>query len=67
MKTQISTLLSELYELDPELKKREFELTNILAEMLKQKPDTHFDENFRKELRLKLDSEMNRLKQHSRH
>jgi hypothetical protein len=58
MKTQISKLLSELYALDPELAKKEPELTKILTEMLTQKPDTRFDENFRAQLRQKLSAEI---------
>lgn len=65
MKTQIAKLLAELYVLDPELIKKESELTVILTEMLNNKPDTHFDENFRKELKSKLYAEMKRMKHHT--
>lgn len=65
MKTKIAKLLAELYALDPELAKKESELTSILTEMLIKKPDTHFDEDFRKELKSKLYAEMHRMKNYS--
>lgn len=58
MKTQITQLLSELYQLDPELQKQEPQLIRILEKMTANKPDTHFDEAFRSELKTKLLSEI---------
>jgi hypothetical protein len=63
MNNQIQDLLRELYQADPELKNQEAELIKIINFMLKEKPNTKFDENFRLELRQRLLAKADELKE----
>ncbi len=47
-------LLEELYAVDPNLKTREKELTEIIIVLLKSKPNITLDENFKERLRMEL-------------
>lgn len=58
MKTSINKLLQELYQIDPELQRQEAQIVKILEKMTLDKPDTHFDETFRNELKTKLLAEI---------
>jgi uncharacterized secreted protein with C-terminal beta-propeller domain len=48
---QISELLSELYELEPQLKEREAEIRSVIVELISSKPDTGFDPEFAQTLK----------------
>ncbi len=50
----ISSLLSELYELEPSLREKEDAIKKIITSMTKNRPDVVIDENFRSELRKKI-------------
>lgn len=63
MNDQIKNLLEELYQADPGLKNQEAELIKIINFMLKEKPNTKFDENFRLELRQRLLAKAEELKE----
>lgn len=54
MHTQLEKILSDLYQSDPSLKQHDQVLRKLVVELLELKPDTHFDESFRQELRRKL-------------
>jgi len=54
MKNNIQEILKEIYDIDPTLKGREEELTNALEKMLKMKPVSKIDENFKNDLRQRL-------------
>ncbi|EKE29518.1 MAG: hypothetical protein ACD_2C00156G0008 [uncultured bacterium (gcode 4)] len=54
MKTDFKKILRELYSLDPSLEEKEEKILQILEEMITNKPDTHFDEKFKEELRAKV-------------
>jgi hypothetical protein len=54
MHTQLENILAELYQSDPSLKQHDQVLRKLVVELLEMKPDTHFDESFRQELRRKL-------------
>jgi hypothetical protein len=58
MKHSITELLSELYLLDPALKNQEIELVKLLEKMTAHKPETHFNEAFKAELKSKLMKEI---------
>jgi len=51
---EIKSILDELYQIDQSFKQYEKQLIKIINQMLNNKPDTKFDENFRRELKLKL-------------
>ncbi|NUM25368.1 MAG: hypothetical protein HUU49_01955 [Candidatus Buchananbacteria bacterium] len=57
MANEIKTILAELYQLDPELKKYEPDLIRIVSEIIKVKPNTKFDKKFAAQLRSQLLSE----------
>jgi hypothetical protein len=63
MNNQIQELLNELYQADPELKNQEAELIKIINFMLKEKPQTKFDDNFKLELRQRLLAKADELKE----
>jgi hypothetical protein len=54
MHTQLEHILADLYQSDPSLKQHDQILRKLVIELLELKPDTHFDESFRQELRRKL-------------
>lgn len=64
MTPEIQQLLAELYQLEPQLKNQEQELIKIINHMLKEKPQTRFDENFRNELRTRLLARAEELKKY---
>ncbi len=47
-------ILEDLYLIDPSLKAHEQKLITLIDELMKSKPDTHFDESFARELKKKL-------------
>lgn len=51
MEKNIQSILEELYIIDPGLKSHESEIAQIIADMVKHKPDTQFDEQFSRELK----------------
>lgn len=53
----IDKIMSELYKIDPELKKHEKDLKKVVAKMIQTKPNTKFDKNFAKKLKKQLLSE----------
>lgn len=52
--TDINQILNELYEIDPALRQYEKEITKLIGEMLRVRPDTKFDAAFAAQLREKL-------------
>lgn len=50
MKNHIDHIVDELCQLDPQLEKKRPDLRKMVAEILKHKPDTKFDEAFKKKL-----------------
>lgn len=54
MDKNISNILKELYELDPELKKKEKELVKLITAMTLNRPETGFDVNFARKLKSQL-------------
>lgn len=50
----INEILEDLYAIEPELRKKEAELTKIVQSLLDSKPDTRFDEVFAARLRAEL-------------
>ncbi len=54
MEKNIQHILQELYAIDPGLKKHEIEIAQVIEAMTRQKPDTKYDENFAKELRMRV-------------
>lgn len=51
-------LLEELYKIEPELREKEGQIEEIVAQMLVHKPITKVSENFKKVLKNRLISEM---------
>ena len=67
MNNEIKTFLDELIQADPELKNYQADLERIIITMLKNKPNTNFDEQFKQRLRQELlvkitDLKKNRVK-----
>lgn len=60
MDNQIQNILKDLYELEPNLHKRERELVKIVHEIMSLKPDTKFDDAFRQQLRMRLMAQADR-------
>lgn len=58
MKKSLKKVLDELYEIDSDLKNREKELLEIVEKMLELKPNLKIDENFKNELRQKINDEI---------
>lgn len=54
MENLIKEIMDELFAIDPSLKKYQKELEAATAKMIANKPDDRFDENFRRELKMKL-------------
>ncbi len=54
MEKNIQFILDELYRIDPELKNHQVEIAQIVESMIKNKPNTQFDENFARELKTKV-------------
>ncbi len=54
MENFYQAILTELYQLDPGLKKYEKQLITIMEELIKSKPDVSLDESFRQELKTQL-------------
>ncbi len=54
MEKNIQFILDELYQIDPELKNHQAEIAQIVDTMMKNKPNTQFDENFARELKTKV-------------
>jgi hypothetical protein len=54
MHNQLENILADLYQSDPSLKQHDQVLRKLVVELLELKPNTHFDESFRQELRRKL-------------
>ena len=50
-KTELNLILQELYSWNPDLKKREIELINLINKMVEAKPDTKFDKSFAESLK----------------
>lgn len=50
----IQKILEDLYLIDPSLKTHEAKLIALIEELVKSKPDTHFDASFARELKTKL-------------
>jgi hypothetical protein len=57
MNDQINKILSDLYGIDPEFKKYEDRLINMISELLSSRPEAEIDDEFVKELRLKVMAE----------
>lgn len=55
-------ILTELYQNDPDLKKYEKQLINLMDELIKSKPDVSLDESFRQQLKVQLLSKTNTIK-----
>lgn len=51
---QLNELLEDLYAIDPELKKYESDLRNMVSQLLESRPDTKFNESFARDLKEKL-------------
>lgn len=51
MQEKIQEILEDIYAIDPELKNQEKKLIKIMDELIKRKPDTHFDEEFKEKLK----------------
>lgn len=62
MNAQIKEILEELYLLDSSLKNSEIELVRIISKMIDSKPDTHFSESFKMELKNKIIKQINESK-----
>jgi len=58
MNQHVTDILQDLYRLDPELKKDEERIVRIIDKLLAARPETGFDENFRRELRSKVLAEL---------
>ncbi len=56
MEQLINQIISELYVIDPELKKYEKQLGQLIAELIATKPNVSVDETFAKNLRKKLEA-----------
>lgn len=54
MENFYQSILAELYQLDPSLKKYEKQLIILMEELIKSKPDIALDESFRQELKTQL-------------
>lgn len=54
MDSKLSSILEDLYKLDPELREREAELVPVLEALLRAKPDIELDATFAARLRQKL-------------
>jgi hypothetical protein len=50
----IQYILDELYQVDPELKNHQVEIAAIVTDMMKHKPHTQFDEQFARELKVRV-------------
>lgn len=53
-KTTLQSILEDLYALDPSFREHEKELTLLLSELIRNKPDVELDERFVRELRANL-------------
>lgn len=62
MDARIKEILDELYVIDISFKKNETELIKIITKMIDGKPDTHFSETFKLELREKILKQINSWK-----
>lgn len=54
MNNKILQILDELYQIDSSLRNKEEELIKVIAKMIDGKPETHFNENFKNELKEKI-------------
>lgn len=54
MNTNITKILQEIYEIDPELREYEDDLVKIVNKLMSSRPDTKFDQAFASKLRLEL-------------
>lgn len=61
MDNQIKKILENLYEIDGELKNMEQDLIKIIQKLIKNKPDTNFDEKFAEELKLEILKKVEKL------
>lgn len=57
MKNNIKQIIDELYAIDPELKKYEDRIVKIVEKFAESKPDTKFNEEFAKALKVRILSE----------
>ncbi len=57
MNDQILKILSDLYQIDPDLKNNEKELVEIIKRLMENKPEVRIDEQFSKILREQLEKE----------
>jgi len=60
---QLKIILGDLYAADPNLRQYEGELAKIIQEIIDLKPEIKFDENFRVELKEKLDQRARQLQE----
>ena len=63
MNKKIKKILNELYKIDSDLKKHEADLAELIAVMLKNKPEPVVDEKFIVELRQKLQTKARKMQQ----
>jgi hypothetical protein len=54
MNPEIQKILNDIYEADPGLRGRELEIMAIVEDLVRARPDTQFDENFRARLRAEI-------------
>lgn len=62
MKNNINQILEELYKKDPSLKEKENIIIPIIQTMIDIKPDIQIDENFKKQLKTKINEEIIQIK-----
>lgn len=62
MSVNIKDILDELYALDPDLRKKEWEIKKIIEKMMKNRPEVEINETFRSELREKIMQEITAMK-----
>lgn len=63
MNPKIKEILEELYQLDDTLKQKENQLIEIIEKMMESKPSIEIDQEFKKELRIKIMTELNSSKE----
>ncbi len=59
----LDKILTEIYELDESLKEHDEDLKRIVSQMIDNKPDTQFNEDFKENLRAKLSEKIAELKE----
>jgi hypothetical protein len=54
MDKRISSIIQDLYKIDPSFKAHEHELVSLISDLITSKPNTHFDDSFAQVLRSRL-------------